>query len=70
MASQAHTPLYEPERLERLLTINEVCELLGISRASVYGLMRAGELTPVRVGERARFEPVDVRAYIERRREL
>jgi hypothetical protein len=31
--------------------------------------MRSGQLTPVRVGERARFEPAEVRAYIERHRE-
>jgi hypothetical protein len=31
--------------------------------------MRKGELVAIRVGERARFEPADVRAYLERHRE-
>jgi excisionase family DNA binding protein len=52
-----------------LLSINEVGELLGISRPTVYALIRRGELAPIRVGERLRFEQADVRAYLERHRE-
>ena len=55
--------------LSPLLSVNEVAELLGISRPTVYALIRRGELVPIRVGERARFEPADVRAYLERHRE-
>ena len=55
--------------LSPLLSINEVAGLLGISRPTVYALIRRGELVPIRVGERARFEPADVRAYLERNRE-
>jgi len=57
------------DSLSPLLSINEVAELLGISRPTVYALIRRGELIPIRVGERARFEPGDVRAYLERHRE-
>lgn len=60
---------YGQGRLEPLLTIGEVASLLGVSRATVYALMRGGELVAIRVGERARFEPVDVRAYLRRHRE-
>jgi excisionase family DNA binding protein len=69
MCAHVGTPAYESDRLERLLTIDEVARLLGISRGSVYGLVRRGELTPIRVGERARFEPWNVRGYLERHRE-
>jgi excisionase family DNA binding protein len=56
--------------LSPLLSINEVAELLGISRPTVYALIRRGELVPIRVGERARFAPADVAAYLERNREI
>jgi excisionase family DNA binding protein len=69
MSAHLRTPQYERDRLEELLTIAAVARVLGISRGSVYTLIRAGELIPVRVGERARFEPADVRAYLERHRE-
>jgi excisionase family DNA binding protein len=42
--------------------------LLGVSRATVYALMHSGQLVPIRVGERSRFDPADVRGYIERNR--
>lgn len=69
MPTQEHKPPYAGDRLEQLLTIAEVGRLLGVSRWSVYELMRGGELVAIRVGERARFEPADVRAYLERHRE-
>ncbi len=59
----------EAEQLERLLTIADVAQVLGVSRGSVYSLIRAGELVPIRVGERARFEPAGVRSYLERHRQ-
>jgi excisionase family DNA binding protein len=69
MSRQHLEPPYAGDRLEELLAIADVARLLGVSRWSVYELMRAGELIPIRVGERARFEPADVRAYLERHRE-
>ena len=69
MSAHVQTPQYGGDRLEELLTIADVARVLGISRGSVYGLMRSGELHPVRVGERARFEQTDVRAYLARHRE-
>jgi excisionase family DNA binding protein len=69
MSAHLQTPRYEADRLADLLTIGDVARLLGISRGSVYGLMRSGELVPIRVGQRARFEPANVRAYLDRHRE-
>jgi excisionase family DNA binding protein len=69
MSAHAETREYAEERLADLLTIADVGRLLGISRGSVYGLIRSSELTPIRVGQRARFEPSDVRAYLDRHRE-
>ena len=55
--------------LEPLLTIDAACAVLAVSRQTLYRLIRAGELHPSRVGERLRFRPADVRAYLERGRE-
>jgi excisionase family DNA binding protein len=52
-----------------LLTVNDLARLLGISRDSVYRMIRSGELVPYRVGERFRFRPEDVETYLERQRE-
>ena len=49
-----------------LMTVNGVAQALAISRDSVYRLVRSGDLRAVRVGERLRFRPVDVEAYLER----
>jgi excisionase family DNA binding protein len=68
MSAHLQTPQYVRDRIEKLLTIADVAQVLGISRGSVYRLMRSGELPAIRVGERARFEPTDVRAYLERHR--
>jgi excisionase family DNA binding protein len=68
MSAHVETQEYAATRLEQLLTIADVARLLGISRGSVYALIRSGELVPIRVGERSRFQPVDVRGYLERHR--
>ena len=70
MSAHLETPEYVGDRIEKLLTIDDVARVLGISRGSVYRLMRSGELLAIRIGERARFEPTDVRAYLERHREV
>jgi excisionase family DNA binding protein len=57
-AEQATAPI------EPLLTVNEVCVVLKRSRSSVYALVRGGELHPIRVGARLRFQADDVRAYL------
>lgn len=57
-----------PTESLRLLTINDVAELLAISRDSVYRLVRAGKLPSLRVGARIRFRATEVDAYLERHR--
>jgi excisionase family DNA binding protein len=49
---------------EQLLTISEVSDLLRISRTSVYRLIERGDLEPLRVGERVRFAPAEIRRYL------
>lgn len=52
-----------------MLSINEAADVLGITRATVYRLLRTGELQSVRVGKRRKFRPEDLDAYLERNRE-
>jgi|SRR5205809_496473 len=60
----------QPTRtIEPLLTIGDVSQALNVSRATIYRLMEAGELEPVRIRSRTRFAPSDVQEFIERQRE-
>ena len=49
-----------------LLTVPELARVLRIGRTSVYRLVKSGSIHPVVVGERLRFRPEDVEAYLER----
>jgi excisionase family DNA binding protein len=51
----------------RLLSVNEVAALLGISRRSVYRLLGERQLRASRVGKRLRFRPADVDDYLDGR---
>lgn len=50
-----------------LMTLEEAVEFLKISRASVYLLMKNGELAYVQIGGRRRFRVTDLTAFVERR---
>jgi excisionase family DNA binding protein len=52
-----------------MLSVNEVADLLSVTRATVYRrFVREGEIPSYRVGERLRFRPADVDAYLEKNR--
>jgi excisionase family DNA binding protein len=65
-------PGYEVSRSDRraaiepLLTVAGVGEILGVSRPTVYRLIRSGELAVVHVRRRKRFRPEDVRRFLSR----
>jgi excisionase family DNA binding protein len=61
-------PVYELPR-PALLSVSEVAALLGISRPSVYRMVRRGDLRPYRVGERLRFNVDEIDQLLERSRE-
>ena len=54
--------------LEPLLDVVGTAKTLDTSVRTIYRLVAAGELTPTRVGSRLRFEPDELRRYIERQR--
>jgi len=55
--------------LEPLLTFEAVCRLLGVSKPTLYRIVRSGELPAIRVSQSPRFARDDIRAYLERHRE-
>jgi excisionase family DNA binding protein len=64
--SHKSTEQYGADR-SPLLSVNEVAGLLGVTRATIYRVrVREGEIPSYRVGERLRFKPADVDAYLER----
>lgn len=53
-----------PEKL--LYDVGEACALVGFSRATLYRLIDAGRITPVRVGRSVYITPDELRAFVER----
>ncbi len=51
---------------EPLLTGGETAKLLRVSEMTIYNLNKRGELPCVRIGRAVRYDPVDLRAYLER----
>lgn len=52
--------------LPELMTIEEVMDYLGLSRTSVYDLLRNGELKGVKIGREWRVKKTDMVDYINR----
>jgi excisionase family DNA binding protein len=58
--------LVSPARL--LLTAAEAAEALAISERNLWGLTDRGEIPVVRLGRCVRYDPADLRAFIEARK--
>ncbi|MCX6083289.1 MAG: helix-turn-helix domain-containing protein [Chloroflexi bacterium] len=52
--------------IDRLLSPNEIAELLGVSASFAYKLIRTGEIVSVRMGKSkaVRIQPSDLEAYV------
>jgi excisionase family DNA binding protein len=48
--------------------VRDAGRILGISRSSVYVLLKSGLLTPVRIGRRLLFTESELRAFVEKNR--
>ncbi|MFY3743496.1 helix-turn-helix domain-containing protein [Anaeromyxobacter sp. Red801] len=53
---------------EKLLTVREVADRLGVCRATVYAMVERSELPAVRIGSAVRVHPADLQALVARRR--
>jgi excisionase family DNA binding protein len=49
----------------KLLKASDVADLLNISKAFAYQLMRQGELSFIKIGNAIRVRPKDLRNYIK-----
>lgn len=51
--------------VEPLITYREAAEILGVTERTVSSLVKEGKLRAVRFGRSVRFDPADIRAFIE-----
>jgi excisionase family DNA binding protein len=51
-----------------LLTVRQAAEALQISERKLWGMAAAGEIPRVRIGRSVRYDPTDLRAWIERQK--
>jgi excisionase family DNA binding protein len=51
-----------------LLTATEAAEALAISPRTLWSLTDSGDLPCVRIGRAVRYDPADLRAWIDRRK--
>jgi len=57
-----------PAAAEKLLTVEEVKKCVCISTSAIYRLMSLGQFPkPIKIGNRARWLPQEIRSYIEDR---
>jgi excisionase family DNA binding protein len=54
-------------REARFVTVNEVAQLMRVSKMTVYRMIRQGELPAVRIGRGYRIREEDVRRYLDSR---
>jgi excisionase family DNA binding protein len=56
-----------PDGDHRLLSVQEVCERLGMGRSWVYNQIKSGELPSVQLGGTGKIKREDLEQYIRRR---
>ncbi|MBI2370895.1 MAG: helix-turn-helix domain-containing protein [Deltaproteobacteria bacterium] len=52
-------------KVKALLTVKETCERLRVSPSTIFRLVRAGTLAPIKIGRRTLFAAEEVQALIE-----
>lgn len=51
-----------------LLTVRETAKALAVCEKTIANLTNRGDLRPVRIGRAVRYDPAELRAFIERRK--
>lgn len=49
---------------DRLMTVEDLCAYLGVSKDFIYDQVRDGRLPAIRIARQLRFRPPDVDAFI------
>lgn len=59
------------EKIEslQLISINEACKALSISRPTFYRIIRKRELSIIRIGRKSLLSVSEIKAYIEKLKE-
>jgi excisionase family DNA binding protein len=52
-----------------LLDVEQLCDLLGVGRTTIFEEINAGELAAIKIHRRTLFDQRDVAEYLERKRE-
>jgi excisionase family DNA binding protein len=68
VAGAVPSQLPQPSPLAALLTSREAATILNVSARTLWTLTNEGDLPSVRVGHSVRYDPADLRAWIERRK--
>lgn len=55
---------------DSLLSVKDVAEWLKVSERTVFNLIDRKEITGAKVGNRWRFEPEEIRAYLTRQQQI
>lgn len=58
----------EKATIKKLLTTEEACELLGVSRVTLMKLSEDGHFPIMKVGVQNRIDPADIQSYLERQK--
>jgi excisionase family DNA binding protein len=61
---RADVPAAVRQRLS-LLTADQVCELLQVTKPWLYDVVQAGRFPHVRLGRQLRFRPSEIEAYLD-----
>jgi excisionase family DNA binding protein len=69
MVTQATSPTRrEAAEVLRLLTTDQAAEALGIGRRTLQERVEAREIACIKIGRAVRFDPADLRRFVEGRR--
>ena len=52
--------------IEKLLNIDEVSELIGLSQSAIYKMVNTKRIPYVKVGRLVKFEPSKIKLWIEK----
>ncbi|MGE4104960.1 MAG: helix-turn-helix domain-containing protein [Pirellulales bacterium] len=53
------------DSIEALLTVRDAAKALNLCERKIWSLVAGGELPTVRIGRAVRFDPADLRQWIE-----
>jgi excisionase family DNA binding protein len=70
LRKEARTGLSGGDQDLRLLSVDEVCDVLGMSKSWVYRHIRSGDIPSVRLGGATKVKRADLAEYLEKHRHL